>query len=443
MVDAASDARRWNRLGSDLAVVPLLAVSIAAVQTSLLPVPEPVRILSGLLLVLLVPGYALIAAIFPRSQPILARSPEASSTFFGRSGPEADDEARGLVRLTLSLAASVAVTSLVGVALGTMAAFSTRSLAVGLAGVTLVCSVVAAVRRAGLPVEDRYVPSIASGVGGVARSIGQGSRFGGAVRLVVITSLLLSMGSAAYAVSVPQQGETPTELYLLTENESGELTADDYPNDLQSNQPQTVHAGVRNYEGHEQRFTVVVTLDRVVASGNSSMVIERAEIDRFSRTLEPNQWWRRPYEADTPLTGSNLRLTHYLYRGEAPAEPNAEGAYRVTHIQIDNTDSAQAGGGSVLSDGERQRIDIGDGSSASSEGPPDNESTQSDEDPTETLTDGDSEGEQSGDGTSLSDGNSTESSDDESTASADDGEQSDNETAPSGGDSTLSGNESS
>ncbi len=417
MVDAARDTRTWNRLGSDLAVVSLLAATTAAVQTSLLPAPEPVRILSGLLLVLVVPGYALIAALFPRSQPILARSPEASSTFFGRSGAEADDEARGLVRLTLSLATSVAVTSLVGIALGAMAVFSTRSLAVGLAGVTLACSVVAFVRRTGLSTEEQYVPTIASGAGSLVRSIGQGSRLGGVIRVFVIASLLVSMGSAAYAVSVPQQGETPTELYLLTENESGALTANGYPDDLQSGQPQTVHVGVRNYEGHNQRFTVVVTLDRVVTSGNSSIVIERAEIDRFSRTLEPNQWWRKPYEADAELTGSNLRLTHYLYRGDAPAEPTTEGAYRVTHLHVTNTDSAQAGGESVLSDSERQRIDTGDVSSADPEGPPENESSLTEDDLTEAPAD------------EISTGDGEPSDDDE---------QSDDESASSDGDRTQS-----
>jgi len=427
MADAVSDDRTWNRLGSDLAVVSLLAVATAAAQTSLLPVPEPVRILSGLLLVLLVPGYALIAAVFPRSGPILARSPEASTTFFGRAGAEADDEARGLVRLTLSLAASVAVTSLVGIALGTTAAFSTRSLAVGLAGVTLVCSITAFARRTRLPPEAQYVPAIASRLGGVGRSISGGSRFGGAVRVVVIASLLLSMGSAAYAVAVPQQGETPTELYLLTENETGDLTASGYPNSLQSGQPETVHVGVRNYEGRDQRFTVVVTLDRVVASGNSTTVIERAEIDRFSNTLVPNQWWRQPYTVDSQLTGSNLRLTHYLYRGDAPAEPTVEGAYRVTYLRVGDNRPTQAASGSVLSSSERQRIDTGGDSSVDAGGPPDNESTQPDSGQTGSPTD-----------ETPSDGESTPSNGD-STPSDDEGD--DETTPPSDDDSTESGDE--
>ena len=76
MADAVSDDRTWNRLGSDLAVVSLLAVTTAAAQTSLLPVPEPVRILSGLLLVLLLPVLPLLLVVWLISRVSDALSPQ-------------------------------------------------------------------------------------------------------------------------------------------------------------------------------------------------------------------------------------------------------------------------------------------------------------------------------------------------------------------------------
>jgi len=460
MADAVSDTSRWHRLGrigSDLAVVSLLAVVIGATQASLLPVAEPARILGGLLLVFVLPGYALIAAAFPRSEPILAPSPESSSTFFGRED-EDTDEARLLVRLTLSLAASVAVTSLLGVALGMAARFSTGGLAVGLGGWTLGCCLVAFGRRVTLPPDEQYAPAFVSSAAGFVGSPGQGSRLGGVVRLVVVVSLLVSMGSAAYAVSVPQQGETPTELYLLTENETGELTASGYPQNLASSQPQPLYVGVRNRERVETRFTVVVTVDRVAATGNSSVVIERSEVDRFSKTLTPNQWWRQGYTVDTPLSGSNLRLTHYLYRGDAPAEPTVEGAYRVTYLRLGDNGATEEPGGSALSSSERQRIDNGSDPTVDGGGPPDDGTTPPEDDPVPSPTDEaspsdddptplDDDGAVSDDDPTSSDGDETASddetaTDDEPTSSDDDGTDSDDESTTPDGDGTDSDDES-
>jgi len=477
MDESADDARTWHRfgrLGSDLAVVAGLAVTIGAIQTSLLPVPDPIRTLSGFPLLFLLPGYALVAALFPESRPIIARSPDSQSTFFGQNLGARSDESRTLVRLTLSVVASIAASSLVGIALGTTIGFTTSQFAVGLTSVTALGAVVALARRAPLSPERRYAPAVGSRLVGATRSIGRGGPTGGLVRLVVITSLLISLGSAAYAVSVPQQGETPTELYLLTENESGELTASGYPSTLGTDEPQTLRFGVRNYEGVEQRFTVVVAIDRVVTTDNSSVVIEQSEVDRFSKTLVPNQWWRQSYEVDPQLSGSNLRLTHYLYRGDAPAEPTAEGAYRVTYLQLSDDGTVQTANegtplgnvsvGSVdepeQSDGEPsesssdatdlsteedpsdsddeqatdERAESDDGSTESGDGSTetDDGSTGSDDERTDSddgSTGSDDERTELDDGSTASDDDESTESDDESTASDDESTQPINESA--------------
>ena len=454
MADSASDARTWNRfggLGSDLAVVTLLAVVIGAIQASLLPVPDPVRTVSGLLLVFVLPGYALIAALFPRSRAILARSTDSTAGFFGRAADDESDEARTFVRITLSLATSVAVSSLVGIVLGSTIGFTTSQFAIGLTSVIAVCSLIALGRRAGLEPEDRYAPAVGSRLVDASRSIGRGSPLSGAVRLVVITSLLLSMGSAAYAVSVPQQGETPTELYLLTENETGELTASAYPSTLSTTGQQTLQFGVRNREHTETRFSVVVTIDRVASTGNSSVVIERSEVDRFSNTLVPGQWWRQQYGFEPQLTGSNLRLTHYLYRGEAPAQPTVDGAYRVTYVHLTDEQTGRTANDSApVADtvGPINRSELRSGSentpSGTDETEPTSESTPSDSDseqaaaeeesvdetepsPTEEATSDDST--PSDDGSSSSDDDTTQSND-ETSQPDDDTSQPDDETTP-------------
>ncbi|MEA1932082.1 MAG: DUF1616 domain-containing protein [Euryarchaeota archaeon] len=430
-VDDTRPWHRFGRLGSDLAVVAGLAVTIGGIQTSLLPVPDPIRTLSGFPLLFLLPGYALVAALFPRSRPIIARSPDSQSTFFGREPDDRSDESRTLVRLTLSVVASIAVSSLVGIALGTTIGFTTSQFAVGLTSITALAALVALARRAPLDPEIRYAPAVGSRLVGATRSLGRGGPIGGLVRLVVIASLLISLGSVAYAVSVPQQGETPTELYLLTENETGELTASGYPSTLGTDEPQTLRFGVRNYEGVEQRFTVVVTIDRVVTTDNSSVVIEQSEVDRFSKTLAPNQWWRQSYEADPQLSGSNLRLTHYLYRGDAPSDPTAEDAYRVTYLQLSDD-------GTVQTTTEGTSLDTVSVGSADEPGESDGDPSESSSDTTESSTEedpSDSDDEQATDESTDSDDGSTE-SDDGSTESDDESTESDDGSTGSDDEST-------
>jgi len=440
--------QRFTRVGGDLTVIIFFAIVIGAIQTSLLEVPEPIRIVTGLPFLFLLPGYALIAALFPRSRPILARSPDAKSTFFGRFGETESDEARTTVRLTLSLAASVAVVSLLGIVLGTAASFTPGRLAVGLTSITVACSVVAVIRRLTLPSDERYAPALISGLARLLQPIGQGSRFGRTVQAVVIVSLLLSMGTAAYAVSVPQQGETPTEMYLLSENEAGELTTEGYPQMLRPNEEQTLFVGVTNQEQTRQKFTVVVTLDRVVSTGNSSLLIERAEITRFSRPLSPGQWWQQRYEIEPLLNGSNLRLTHHLYRGEAPSEVDSDEAYRVTYLWLSGPDNTPSTNESAQATNETTLITDESVQSTNDSAQSDSESPQSGDESTDSDTDlqsGDGSTDsdtdlQSGDGSTDSDTDSQSS--DGNTTSDSEPTGSDSETTPSDIENEQSFNES-
>ena len=327
--------RAIGRTGGDLAVVAVVALAIGAFQTLLPGSSNPLRVLGGLLLLFVLPGYAGIAALFPRSDPIVSRASRSVTGFFSkRDGPV--DEDRTIVRLALSLAGSVTVSSLLGILLGLTVGLTTATVAVGLTAFTVVCSAVALVRRHRVPERERYTPFDRGRLAGATRSFG-GVYFGRVLRIVVVASLLLSLVSAAYAVSVPRQGETPTELYLLTENESGNLTASGYPDTLSTRGQETLHVGVTSHEPDRTEFGVLVTLDRVSTEGNRSRVTDRTPVAQYSMTLAPGETWQREYRF-TPLeNGSNFRLTHSLYRGEIPENATSDDAYRVTYIYVSVT----------------------------------------------------------------------------------------------------------
>jgi len=127
-----------KRLPRDLALVILL--TLACIPSVLVPPlnETPVRVLLGLLLVLFLPGYSLIAALFP-----------------------AKDDLDGIERIALSFGLSIAVVPLLGLALN-YTPFGIRlvPVLVVLSMFTVSLAVVAGVRRLGLPEGERFVVGV-------------------------------------------------------------------------------------------------------------------------------------------------------------------------------------------------------------------------------------------------------------------------------------------
>jgi len=124
-----------ERVPADLALVILLTLS--CIPFVLVPPlnETPVRIILGLLLVLFLPGYSLIAALFPRK-----------------------DDLDGIERIALSFGLSIAVVPLLGLALD-YTPFGIRlvPVLVVLSVFTVLLAVIAGVRRLGLPEGERFV----------------------------------------------------------------------------------------------------------------------------------------------------------------------------------------------------------------------------------------------------------------------------------------------
>jgi len=125
----------FKRLPGDLALVVLLTLS-CILFVLVPPLNEtPVRIILGLLLVLFLPGYSLISALFP-----------------------ANDDLDGIERIALSFGLSIAVVPLLGLALN-YTPFGIRlvPILVVLSVFTVSLAVIAGVRRQGLPDGERFV----------------------------------------------------------------------------------------------------------------------------------------------------------------------------------------------------------------------------------------------------------------------------------------------
>jgi uncharacterized membrane protein len=324
----------------------------------------PLRILFGLPLVLFLPGYALIAALFPEAgtsptatdgddETDSAESTDASGSasedqadedtgrsLGGLGSVAAGDEGGidGIERVALSFGLSIAVVPLIGlIANFTPWGIRLVPILVGISAFTLGMVALAARRRHALPEEQRFrMPYREWFKAGKSEAFSPESRRDGALNVLLALSILLAVGAVGYAVMVPPDGESFTEFYVLTEDEEENLVAAEYPTEFELGESQPLVVGIGNHEGESIEYSVVVQLQEVERSDNETTVVQRQELDRFSSPLiGDNETWHRTHDIQPSMTGENLRVQYLLYRSSPPATPTAENAYRTLHLWID------------------------------------------------------------------------------------------------------------
>ncbi|MDS0300259.1 DUF1616 domain-containing protein [Halogeometricum sp. S1BR25-6] len=308
-----------------LTLLTLIAVSLPVIRET------PLRVVVGLPFLLFVPGYAIIAALFPERATILDEDTESTET-------RADhvEGIDGIERVALSFGTSIAVVPLVGLVLNfTPFGIRLAPIMVSLTVLVVAMCAIAASRRWDLPEDERFrVPYRTWYANTKSELFSPATRTDAALNVVLIASLLLAVGAVGYAVAVPSQGEQFSEFYLLTENESGEYVADDYPTNFTAGEPQSLVVGIGNQENEPVQYTVVSEIQRVEISNNSTTVLERARLQTFSPRLQHNETWQQQHQVAPSMTGENLRLIYYLYKGDAPATPSEESAYREVHLWV-------------------------------------------------------------------------------------------------------------
>ena len=325
---------RWaRRFPADLAaVVGLTALTIGAV---FLPVVRetPVRIVVGLPFVLFVPGYALVAALFPERGP--DDGPDADAVESTEGG------ITGLERVALSFGVSIAVVPLVGLILNfTPWGIRLVPIVLSLTALEVVLVVLAARRRAELTPEERFIVPWRAWLASARKEFFEPeTRTDAALNVLLAVSIVLAVSSVGYAVGVPKQGESFSEFYLLTEGSDGELVADDYPTEFTAGQGQPLVVGIGNQEHTTVDYTVLVELHEVEVQNNSTRVLDRERLQQFDPTVEHNETWQQRHTVAPTMTGDRLRLTYLLYRGAPPQTPTTENAYRELHLWANVTQS--------------------------------------------------------------------------------------------------------
>ena len=235
------------------------------------------RVAISVLFMLFIPGYSVIAALFPANNI-------STST-----------------RALFSFGIGIPVISLIGLGAnyapwGITVASTTASLLV----FSIFCIAISAVRRRTLPERERFAVSITSVVTPLLNARESifpqsESRLDRTLTLVFVASILIATSALAYAEVFPQHAETLTEFYLL----GPDGKADNYHTQFVLGTAKPVTVGVTNREQQQETYELRVTLN----DSAQTTTLYREQI-----SLNDGQTWQKSINLQPDRAGTDMKV---------------------------------------------------------------------------------------------------------------------------------------
>jgi uncharacterized membrane protein len=273
-----------------------IVLAIATLAFTLTPLANlPVRIPLGLAMVLFVPGYTLIAALFPGKRDL-----------------------DGIERLALSFGLSIAVVPLIGLGLNyTQWGIRLTPVVVSIAFFTVAMAAAAWMRRRSLPRRDRFSVEFQESIVSIKNELmaEDKGRLDRALTIILVITIVLSVSALVYVIVTPKQGEKFTEFYIL--GPGGK--AYDYPTHVVAGNKSTVIVGVVNHEYSTLNYTMQLCL-------NNTTIYSR------ELALQNNQTWEQPVSYILHEPGDEQKLEFLLFK-----ENNFTAPYRDLHLWVNVT----------------------------------------------------------------------------------------------------------
>lgn len=336
----------WNRVSRSVQAVPsdlfallglLLVVNLAFRVpgfASATIAGARLQILLAIPTLLFVPGYVLVAIVFPggSAEGIRHRDDYDPATL------RSIDSIDLVERTALSFGMSVALLPLLGLVMAPTIGFGQLAVLGGLTVLLFGGIIFATIRRLRLPPSDRYAVQVRRSATDLRRSLTEPEATVRLANIVLIVGIIAAVGSVGYAVATPYQSGQSSTLYLVAENETGAQVAGGYPTNFTVGESQSLTVGVSNDEEREQPYTVVVAIERVQTNATEATITESQELDRLHPVVAAGETWTGEHTVTPDLVGENLRLHYYLYKGEnAPSDPTPSGAYRDAYVWVNVT----------------------------------------------------------------------------------------------------------
>lgn len=251
-----------------------------------------IRTILGLLLILFIPGYSLIATLFPKKYDL-----------------------DSIERITLSFGLSIGFTPLIGLLLKyTPWGIHLTPILICLSAFTLIMLLTAFIRRKKAPEGEKFYVNF-GGIGSSIKEQFKGeSRTSKILSVLLIITILLAISTTVYIILKPKQGESFTEFYILGPNGK----ASDYPTSLTIGQNGTVIIGVVNHEYQTANYELVVRSNGTV-------------MNQQNITLTNGNQTQIPYSFTAGSAGyKNIEFLLYKL-------PDTTNVYRSLHLYVKMT----------------------------------------------------------------------------------------------------------
>ena len=315
-IDALAEMADPKNIPKDLIVIAVWM--LLAVLSIYVPFINEtfIRVIFTVPVILFIPGYVLIAALFPEKKSI-----------------------DGIERFALSVGLSIAVVPLIGLVLNyTPFGIRLNPIVISLVLFTLIMMIITLYRRARLSDEEKFAVPFEMVKPALKEELspkGQG-KFDKVLSIILIVAVIVAAVTTVFVIAFPKDGEKFTEFYILGEDKM----ADDYPEKFPVNSQQFVWIGIGNHEYRDVTYTVETLLLNAKwdSATNSSVIHASMPLDRFEVSVLDNTTYLEKYYFSVPYTGYN-RLEFLLYNETVPsasasAEEKMESAYRDLHLWI-------------------------------------------------------------------------------------------------------------
>lgn len=254
------------------------------------------RPLLSFMLVLFVPGYTMIAVVYPGK-----------------------DDIGGLERAVLSFAVSICAVPILGFILNyTSWGVRMDPLVLFIILFTIVCVLIANMRRHRLNAPERFSVDIIGSLRSARAYLLPPSEEKSDRMLtgVLLLAVIISLGTAAYVIGMPKSNDHFTELYLLGPNG----TTSNYTTKFYLGDEKPFTLDIVNHEKRSVTYDLVAHLD---SDANST------EVYRDQFTLADNATLEKMINIKPDRPGTNMRLTFDLY-----ADGNMTAPYRQVYLWV-------------------------------------------------------------------------------------------------------------
>jgi len=269
----------------DLILVIILTVLLAPLA---LLTDGPLRIVLGLLSILFLPGYSLMAAFFPKKGQFDI-----------------------IEFIALSFVLSIAVVPLIGLILNYSPwDIALEPILICITLFILVAACIALYRRWRLPQEERFGPRLRIKL----PNWGGQSKLEKALVAVLLLVILASIGGFGYAAATSGVEERFTEFYVV--GPGG--TAEGYPQELALGEEGRAILGIVNHEHEAAGYLVVIEIDGKVQTTGA-----------VSAYLAHEVKWEGPVSFIPTKAGENQKVEFLLYKDKEKAP------YLELHLWVD------------------------------------------------------------------------------------------------------------